>query len=93
MCRLRTINLLVLLKAGVNDAGEIQFLNGSIYQDDGHAPNDSAIGATIHHVTNAYSPDRWNITGYGVKTDSAANTWCRAPGTGYLQYYRPTTTE
>ncbi|XP_014254822.1 xanthine dehydrogenase-like [Cimex lectularius] len=67
-------------EVGVNSEGEIQYLNSSIYQDDGHGPNDSSIGATIHHIKNVYDASVWKITGYGVKTDSASNTWCRAPG-------------
>lgn len=55
-------------------------MNASIYQDDGHVPNDSAIGGTIQHVVNTYDASRWKITGYGVKTDNPSHTWCRAPG-------------
>ncbi|XP_073980913.1 xanthine dehydrogenase-like isoform X2 [Rhodnius prolixus] len=67
-------------EAGVNDLGEIQYLNANIYQNDGHCSNDPAIQETFHHVINGYNPSTWNLKGYGVKTDSASNTWCRAPG-------------
>ncbi|KAL1140403.1 hypothetical protein AAG570_000335 [Ranatra chinensis] len=67
-------------EAGVSDTGEIQYLGVKIYQDEGHAANDSAIYSTIHHFPNAYNSNTWTVTGYGVKTDSACNTWCRSPG-------------
>ncbi|CAH1401638.1 unnamed protein product [Nezara viridula] len=67
-------------EVGVDDNGVIQYFKGAIYQDDGYCPNDSSIGATIHHLRNVYNSSRWDITGYGVTTDSACNTWCRAPG-------------
>ncbi|XP_073980918.1 uncharacterized protein isoform X2 [Rhodnius prolixus] len=67
-------------EVGVNDLGEIQYLNANVYQDDGHCPNDPAIQDTFLHIINAYNPSTWNMKGYGVTTDSASNTWCRSPG-------------
>ncbi|BES97396.1 Molybdopterin-Hypothetical protein domain of aldehyde dehydrogenase [Nesidiocoris tenuis] len=68
-------------EVGVDDNGEIQYLNASLWQDNGYCPNDSAIGGTINSVSNIYDSSTWKLTGYEVTTDTPSNTWCRAPGT------------
>uniref|UniRef100_A0A0A9YHM8 Indole-3-acetaldehyde oxidase n=1 Tax=Lygus hesperus TaxID=30085 RepID=A0A0A9YHM8_LYGHE len=65
---------------GVSETGEIQYLNASVYQDDGSSTNDSAIGGTMAHLPNIYDQSTWNVKGYEVITESAGNSYCRAPG-------------
>ncbi|KAK9512029.1 hypothetical protein O3M35_000556 [Rhynocoris fuscipes] len=67
-------------EVGVNDQGEIQYLNANIYEDDGHITNDASVGTTFHHIKNVYNASTWNLKGYSVITDTACNSWCRAPG-------------
>ena len=72
--------MIFVLQVGVNDVGEIQYLTAKMYEDDGHVPNDLTIGGTVHHFPNAYDSSTWTVFGYGITTDNASNTWCRAPG-------------
>ncbi|KAF6204370.1 hypothetical protein GE061_002711 [Apolygus lucorum] len=65
---------------GVSETGEIQYLNASVYQDDGSSPNDPAVGGTMQHMINIYDKSTWNVKAYDVLTESAGNTYCRAPG-------------
>lgn len=69
-------------QAGVNAVGEIQYLNLSVYQDEGYSPNEAPLtfGGVTRYIKSGYNDSHWNIVGYGVRTDTASNTWCRAPG-------------
>ena len=52
----------------------------NFYQDEGNSSNDPVVPSTLFALTNVYDDSTWKITGYGVKTDTHGNTWCRAPG-------------
>uniref|UniRef100_A0A1B6E3D0 FAD-binding PCMH-type domain-containing protein n=1 Tax=Clastoptera arizonana TaxID=38151 RepID=A0A1B6E3D0_9HEMI len=67
-------------EAGVNENGKIQYLNVKLYEDDGSSKNDVVYFATIHHMTFPYESSTWKVEGFGVRTDTESNTWCRAPG-------------
>ncbi|BES97399.1 2 iron, 2 sulfur cluster Hypothetical protein [Nesidiocoris tenuis] len=67
-------------EAGVSDSGEIQYLNASLYQDNGHLPNAFMAHYSLLHADNGYDPSTFNLKIYGVITDNPWNTWCRAPG-------------
>ncbi|XP_055691252.1 xanthine dehydrogenase/oxidase-like [Lutzomyia longipalpis] len=64
----------------VNELGEIQKLIHEIALDYG-----TSIGApldlhTVPAIRNCYDNKYWTIRGLYMKTDTPANTWCRAPG-------------
>ncbi|BES97397.1 2 iron, 2 sulfur cluster Hypothetical protein [Nesidiocoris tenuis] len=67
-------------EVGVNDDGVIQYMDGKMYHDDGHSPNAFNIIMAVAHLPGPYDSSTWNIRGYGVKTDTACNCFCRAPG-------------
>ncbi|CAB3227927.1 unnamed protein product [Arctia plantaginis] len=66
-------------EAGVNKGGEIQYINHNIYEDNGYKINEtfSVLGRLIY--SNAYKRERWNYKVYDSTTDTAKNTWARAP--------------
>ncbi|XP_037293464.1 xanthine dehydrogenase-like isoform X2 [Manduca sexta] len=64
---------------GVNKQGEIQYLNNTFYQDGGCSYNEILTVRTIQHFHNCYDFKRWSIEANSVLTDTASNTWCRAP--------------
>ena len=70
----------VFIQVGVNEDGEIQYLDASMYQGNGHVPNAFMAAYSIGHLDNGYDPATFNVKMYGVITDTPWNTWCRAPG-------------
>ncbi|XP_049875014.1 uncharacterized protein LOC126373077 isoform X1 [Pectinophora gossypiella] len=68
-------------EVGVDNEGLIQYLNLSYYSDCGFSFNDTSAAEVAGTLTNLYASERWSISGYSVLTDTASNTWCRAPGT------------
>lgn len=67
---------------GINNAGQIQYLNITYYSDCGYCFNDAAGDFSDMMIT-LYDTSRWQIEGYSVLTDKAGMTWCRAPGKLY----------
>ncbi|KAJ8719323.1 hypothetical protein PYW08_011498 [Mythimna loreyi] len=69
-------------EAGVNNSGTIQYINYSIYEDAGYMINGNLINfISIGQYNNAYNRSRWSYKSFNSVTDSAKNTWVRAPGT------------
>lgn len=67
-------------EVGVNDDGKIQYLNANFYSDYGVGNNEDILLYITNSMTNTYDANTWNISMMSVKTDTPANTWCRAPG-------------
>ncbi|XP_039288989.1 xanthine dehydrogenase isoform X2 [Nilaparvata lugens] len=68
-------------EAAVNNDGKIQYLDAKLYQDIGARENESDIvSSTLAFMPSTYDTETWSVTGYSVKTDTPANTWCRSPG-------------
>ncbi|XP_022826463.1 xanthine dehydrogenase 1-like [Spodoptera litura] len=65
----------------VNNAGVIQRLDTTIYEDNGYTINETltALGAGVYN--NCYDATKMNFKAYDTITDMAKNTWCRSPGT------------
>ncbi|KAG6464941.1 hypothetical protein O3G_MSEX014825 [Manduca sexta] len=68
-------------EVAVNSAGEIQYMDYSLYEDNGHMFNEKLSLVVIDSYNNCYDTSKWNIECYDTLTDTAKNTWCRAPGT------------
>ncbi|XP_045774231.1 indole-3-acetaldehyde oxidase-like [Maniola jurtina] len=66
-------------EAGVNENGEIQYLNIMYYQDNGCSKNETITQMTIRHFPNCYDSKRWRIEAFSAVTDTPSTTWCRAP--------------
>ena len=72
--------VLLTLKFGVNNEGEIQYLKNKYYQDNGCSKNENTTLMTLGHMHNCYNSKRWHVEAYSVLTDTPSTTWCRAPG-------------
>lgn len=64
----------------VDDDGRIQHLNNEFWQDFGCSLNESVIFLTAKWFLNCYDTKFWNWNSWAVRTNSASNTYCRAPG-------------
>lgn len=64
----------------IDDEGRIQKLNHEFWQDFGCTLNESVVGLTAQWFLNCYKTDYWSWNSWAVRTDSASNTYCRAPG-------------
>ncbi|KAG8310134.1 hypothetical protein J6590_069746 [Homalodisca vitripennis] len=68
------------MSAGVNDEGEIQYLNTRVYIDAGSTFNDPIIQYVFSGYTNVYDSSTWSTKMYDVRTDKPSNVWARGPG-------------
>ncbi|XP_068204134.1 uncharacterized protein [Palaemon carinicauda] len=77
-------------EVGFDDDGRFQALKVDIIGDTGHARNDSATGSLAGPLQNCYHIPNMLYRPIIVTTDTAANTWCRTPGTvealGTIEY-------
>ncbi|XP_048451057.1 xanthine dehydrogenase-like [Rhincodon typus] len=67
-------------KVGFNEDG---MLNGVIikyYCDNGSSPNDNEVSAYFVFSDNVYKCKNWQLIPVALKTNRAAHTWCRSPG-------------
>ncbi|KAF2354200.1 Aldehyde oxidase/xanthine dehydrogenase molybdopterin binding [Trinorchestia longiramus] len=67
-------------EAGFNDEGVLDALKVDLYGDPGYVNNDSAVTMAAHMIPNVYASQSYDINAKSVKTDTAANTYCRTPG-------------
>ncbi|XP_052750539.1 uncharacterized protein LOC113513917 [Galleria mellonella] len=68
-------------EVGVDDDGEIQYLQATVVQDQGYSINDSVISYTAGGFPNCYNSDYMSVKFASVFTDLPCNTFMRAPGT------------
>jgi xanthine dehydrogenase/oxidase len=65
----------------VDDNGKIEHLNSDIVQDGGFSVNETISTPEFPLLmANCYMADTFTIANTIVRTDTASNTWCRAPG-------------
>ncbi|KAJ8720096.1 hypothetical protein PYW07_012139 [Mythimna separata] len=67
-------------EVGVNDDGEIQYLNASIIQDNGCSNNETILEFLLHNFPNGYDTKYWSVKTATVTTDTPSNSLIRAPG-------------
>ncbi|KAI8427486.1 hypothetical protein MSG28_002019 [Choristoneura fumiferana] len=67
-------------EVGVDNRGEIQYLEYNLYQDQGYVLSDQLVNVTVSAIKNTYQNLRWSYKIYNVLTDTASNTWARSPG-------------
>lgn len=51
-----------------------------LYEDNGYCVNENFYGLSSDAIINCYNSATWTYNCYNVTTDTAKNTWCRAPG-------------
>lgn len=64
----------------VNENGKIQKLVNNYYQDYGCNLNEPVVFNTTEFIKNCYEYSSWDVVPKAVITNTASNTWCRAPG-------------
>ncbi|CAH0625260.1 unnamed protein product [Chrysodeixis includens] len=68
-------------EVGINDSGEIQYLEYHMYEDNGYVVSDPVSGLVLSAIKNCYDNRRWQYKIFNVTTDTPSNTYKRAPGT------------
>lgn len=64
----------------VDDSGRIQYLEYHFFEDNGYIFSDQWIPFAIPSLKNCYDNRRWQYKVFSVTTDTASNTYMRAPG-------------
>ena len=59
---------------------KLKHLSIDFYCDCGCTFGEETVTDAIGFAQNVYNIPSWKFTGYGVKTDTASNSYCRAPG-------------
>ncbi|KAL0878800.1 hypothetical protein ABMA27_003830 [Loxostege sticticalis] len=67
-------------EVAVNSKGIIQYLNLNMYEDHGFMVNEKLTIFSVQSYDNCYNRSRWNYKNFDVLTDTAKNSWLRAPG-------------
>ncbi|XP_047987082.1 indole-3-acetaldehyde oxidase-like [Leguminivora glycinivorella] len=70
----------VEFEVGVDDRGEIQYLDYNLYEDLGYVYSDQFVILISSGIKNCYENSRWSMKIYDVLTDTATSTWMRSPG-------------
>ncbi|KAI5646262.1 molybdopterin-binding domain of aldehyde dehydrogenase domain-containing protein [Phthorimaea operculella] len=65
---------------GVDDKGEIQYMDIALFTDNGYVVSEPIIGFTTPAIKSCYNSRRWQYKSFNVITDTASNTYMRAPG-------------
>ncbi|XP_075976856.1 uncharacterized protein LOC142977054 [Anticarsia gemmatalis] len=68
-------------EVGVDSSGTIQYMDYTIFEDNGYKLNELLILVVDTVYSNCYDVTRWNYKSFNVFTDTAKNTLVRAPGT------------
>jgi len=67
-------------KAAVGKDGKISAIGAKIYCDSGYSYNESTADGAVRFAKNVYISKAWNLRPSAVLTDTASNTYVRAPG-------------
>ncbi|XP_063828787.1 uncharacterized protein LOC135078132 [Ostrinia nubilalis] len=67
-------------EVGIDDSGRIQYLEYHFFEDNGYIFSDLVIPLAISALKNCYDNRRWQYKIFSVTTDTASNTFARAPG-------------
>lgn len=65
---------------GVDDDGKIQYLIANIIEDNGCNNNEGILEFTFGSFPNCYKKETWSVKTGTVNTDTASNSYMRAPG-------------
>ena len=68
------------LQVGASEDGMLKEVNVQVYCDTGFTTSEQTAGLAVGFLQNVYNCPFWKIDTFAVKTDTASNTACRAPG-------------
>ncbi|XP_063826491.1 xanthine dehydrogenase-like [Ostrinia nubilalis] len=69
-------------EVGVDDEGQIQYMDAVFYVNDGFVSNENENPYATNALINCYNSNRWKVDSFGAITDMPGNCYMRAPG-GY----------
>ncbi|KDR17215.1 hypothetical protein L798_08320, partial [Zootermopsis nevadensis] len=76
-------------EVGTDDDGKIKYMKTNVYENSGCHWNEPVSSSTIEHMKSCYDSRTWAVAGFSVRTDTASNTYCRAPssteGVGFIE--------
>lgn len=64
----------------MDEKGEIQYMDATLYINDGHSKNENENSMAINSIQTCYDSRRWKVKSFGVITDAPSNSFMRAPG-------------
>ncbi|KAI8438679.1 hypothetical protein MSG28_011097 [Choristoneura fumiferana] len=67
-------------EVGVDGNGQIQYMDATVYVNDGMSKNENENTYVTDSIKNCYNPDRWKVDSFGPITDAPTNCFMRAPG-------------
>lgn len=67
-------------EVGVDNRGEIQYMDAVFYVNDGHSQNENENAYSTSSLQNCYDSRRWKVDSFGTITDAPCNAFMRAPG-------------
>ncbi|XP_022826465.1 xanthine dehydrogenase-like [Spodoptera litura] len=67
-------------EVSVNKSGIFQYIDYSMYEDNGYGYNEELSWLGVAVYNNCYNSSTWNYKCYNTVTDTAKNTWFRSPG-------------
>ncbi|XP_045620965.1 LOW QUALITY PROTEIN: uncharacterized protein [Procambarus clarkii] len=68
-------------EVGFDDAGRLEAVKVDMISDVGHVGNEASVGSLASRLHNTYYLPNVLFRPVIVRTNTAANTWCRTPGT------------
>lgn len=74
-------NQSLFFKVEVDDNGQIQYMDATLYVNDGMSSNENENPYATESMKNCYDPSRWKVDSFGTITDGPTNCFMRAPGT------------
>ncbi|XP_074617346.1 xanthine dehydrogenase/oxidase-like [Acropora palmata] len=80
-------------KVGVTNDGKLNGIDLTFYVDCGSSPNEIDVAGAQIWADNAYFCPNWKIVPYALKTNTASNTWCRAPASAQAVFIMETMME
>ncbi|CAH0592539.1 unnamed protein product [Chrysodeixis includens] len=66
-------------EVGVDERGEIQYMDAVFYVNDGHSSNENENPYVTSSMENCYDSRRWKVASFATITDAPSNTFMRAP--------------
>jgi CO/xanthine dehydrogenase Mo-binding subunit len=66
-------------QVGTDNDGKIQYMKTDVYENAGCHWNEPVSAFTVEHMKSCYDSSTWAVAGFTVLTDTASNTYCRAP--------------
>lgn len=71
---------MLFFKIDVDQNGQIQYMDATLYANDGLTSNENENGYSTSAMINCYDSSRWKVDSFASITDGPTNCFMRAPG-------------